>query len=45
LPSASPVRTLLLGAAFGGHSLNVAEAEDLIKKGDQLLDQAATLAA
>jgi hypothetical protein len=42
---AGQMRTLLLGAAFGGHSVNVAKVKALIKKGDQLLGQAATLAA
>ena len=42
---AGQMRRLLLGAAFGGHSIDVAAAQRLIKKGDQLLGEAATLAA
>jgi hypothetical protein len=42
---AGQMRRLLLGAAFGGDSINVAKARSLIKKGDQLLGRAATLAA
>jgi hypothetical protein len=38
------MRRLLLSAAFGGHSINVATAQRLIQQGDRLLE-AATLAA
>jgi hypothetical protein len=42
---AGQMRTLLLGAAFGGHGINVGKAKSLIKKGDQILGEAVTLAA
>jgi hypothetical protein len=38
------MRALLDGAAFDGHTLNVAKARSLIKQGDQLLGEAAVLA-
>jgi hypothetical protein len=39
------MRTLLLGAAFGGRPLNVAAARALIRAGNRLLGQAAVLGA
>jgi hypothetical protein len=42
---AAKMRVLLLGAAFDGRTLNVPQAKVLINKGDQLLGEAATLAA
>jgi len=42
---AGQMRRLLVGAAFGGHSINIAVAQRLIQKGDQLLGEAETLAA
>jgi hypothetical protein len=39
------MRTLLLGAAFGGRTLNVTEANALIRQGDRLIGEAAVLAA
>jgi hypothetical protein len=42
---AAQARGLLLGAAFDGRSLSVAKAAALIRQGDQLLGEAAALAA
>ena len=39
------MRALLLGAAFGGRTLNVAAARTLIRAGDRLLGEAAVLGA
>jgi hypothetical protein len=39
------MRALLLGAAFGGRTLNVAAARTLIRAGNRLLGQAAVLGA
>jgi hypothetical protein len=39
------MRALLLGAAFGGRTLNVAAARMLIRAGDRLLGRAAVLGA
>jgi hypothetical protein len=39
------MQRLLLRAAFDGHSINVGMAQRLIRQGDQLLGEAATLAA
>jgi hypothetical protein len=37
--------SLLLGAEFGGHPVDRAAAQALIRRGEQLLGQAAVLAA
>jgi hypothetical protein len=42
---AGQMRRLLLGAAFGGHRIDVTMAQRLIQQGDRLLGEAATLAA
>ena len=39
------MRAMLLGAAFGGRTLNVATARTLIRAGNRLLGQAAVLGA